>query len=1019
MDYTAATTSSRFEDVDTDRKRLDAFKLGGNAPLSASSHRGHRSSHSRSHSRHTSVSLSFSAPPLSPSPSVSSDSPPASPPPNTGGSKRNSHHRRRSSVSTRRESAEIMGLSLPVLSSSSSSEDNINLGDKDSIRRRALLALEGRSEVGAFSRVEIPELSTPDLEKRFDFPSKPSYPPGIGAGYGSGLSSITSNKRDSYGKFMSMSSSKDVLGTLVEEEEEEEHSLHVDETPAPVTVHELGTVSSPVELIESPTPAPVRPRPATLKLRPLSLSSSVQATNNDLPTPAETPTHRPGLRSLTLSPSLSGDNNNASDDDTMPSWATRRQSMIISRSSPTVPPARRLSLSNVMDSTTTPARPTRRPSIPYFGPDDRTPIGHYGLPTPELTPISDRRYSQDSSSSGCRNSRSLSVSEQHFLFQAHNALVQRISDLERALSARPHSRPQSYASETSSQNDLPSDEMLQLIADLKAERDELKKDVDGWRSRIADFEHQITLLMKRVENERREAWVARERVGLMELEKKAVEATLTEKTTWGEEGWRKVRAIESALSHAMEECQHLRPQADRVPDLELDISRLTVALAEERKKREEIEKELESVLSTPTPQAFELSQYRTAPVPRAMTFVRRGGLGFRSVDSSSSSTDVESIDDSLDRHQLSLKVVQEEDEDDNLNDDLARYEDEDENDDYTFQTSISDSSFGSDSDEPRDNSHLTEMVMDGDYLIELSSASSSSPPTPTPPSPQQSHERRASLIKAWTFPQVLGPSTSVAREAEEVDRFFGCLEDVDNSPPMDAKLRSIESEKNLFSQALADAEDDVPFMIPSDIGVEVVLSSSQSTLHSIAEDEEEEEGKEAIHSSDEDIVGQEVDGGIIFTFTPPPLFEGPETIEHKLSVLTVSEPQPAVKFAAPPQTSSVSSIPRSSSSRTFISHIPVHSTSTPVKSPSTRIPRMSECLSSPSMPVKRGIPSSSIPRLSQSPPSPALSPKARSSSFIPQPRKNQPATATPMKVQSKPRMSMYDSIRSIKSRILS
>jgi hypothetical protein len=136
---------------------------------SGSSHRAHKPSHSRSHSRHTSsVSVSLSAPSVSSLPPVSTSSPPASPPPTTSSSKRSSHHRRRSSVSTRRESAEIMGVTLPTFSASSS-EDNINLGDKDSIRRRALLALEGRTEVGAFSRVEIPELNTPDIEKRFDF----------------------------------------------------------------------------------------------------------------------------------------------------------------------------------------------------------------------------------------------------------------------------------------------------------------------------------------------------------------------------------------------------------------------------------------------------------------------------------------------------------------------------------------------------------------------------------------------------------------------------------------------------------------------------------------------------------------------------------------------------------------------------------------------------------------------------------------------------------------------------------
>lgn len=133
--------------------------------------RSHRSSHSRSHSRHTSVSA-----PLIPLVSLSSsvslppmalNSPPASPPPATGSSKRNSHHRRRSSVSTRHESAEMMGFTLPAIVAST--DDNINLGDKDSIRRRALLALEGKTDVGAFSKVEIPELNSAEIENRFDF----------------------------------------------------------------------------------------------------------------------------------------------------------------------------------------------------------------------------------------------------------------------------------------------------------------------------------------------------------------------------------------------------------------------------------------------------------------------------------------------------------------------------------------------------------------------------------------------------------------------------------------------------------------------------------------------------------------------------------------------------------------------------------------------------------------------------------------------------------------------------------
>ena len=57
-----------------------------------------------------------------------------------------------------------MGFSLPD-HSASSSDDNINLGDKDSIRRRALMALEGKSELGSFSKMEIPELVSPQVEQ--------------------------------------------------------------------------------------------------------------------------------------------------------------------------------------------------------------------------------------------------------------------------------------------------------------------------------------------------------------------------------------------------------------------------------------------------------------------------------------------------------------------------------------------------------------------------------------------------------------------------------------------------------------------------------------------------------------------------------------------------------------------------------------------------------------------------------------------------------------------------------------
>jgi hypothetical protein len=66
-------------------------------------------------------------------------------------SKRGSHHRRNSSVSTRHESAEMMGFSLPELPASAADDAM----EKDSIRKRALWALEGRCDPST-TTVELP-----------------------------------------------------------------------------------------------------------------------------------------------------------------------------------------------------------------------------------------------------------------------------------------------------------------------------------------------------------------------------------------------------------------------------------------------------------------------------------------------------------------------------------------------------------------------------------------------------------------------------------------------------------------------------------------------------------------------------------------------------------------------------------------------------------------------------------------------------------------------------------------------
>ncbi len=848
--------------------------------------------------------------------------------------------------------------------------------------------------------------------------SKPSYPPGIGAGYGGGLNTLGS-KRDSFGKFMPSASSKEQLHTLMEEEEEEEEGEN-NVGRVSISAPTGESVTSPVELVVTvPSPAPVRHRPASLNLRPLSLASSGLINAADLPTPSPTPSPRPrpGLRSLTLAPTSSSDS----------SWGTvsaesKRQSLNLSTPSPADGQfPRRPSVTSPLESMPT----ARRSSISYVCSSDIPPLCNTGLPTPEMTPTSDRRYSNDSVGSDAtrssRGSRPLSTSEHHFLYQAHTALVQRISDLERALSARPRSRPLSYASDLSAQSEPPSDELLQLITDLKAERDELKKDVDGWRSRVSDCEHQATLLMKRVETERREAWVARERLGLVEIEKGSMERTLCEKTAWGEEGWRNYEEAQFDLIKAEEECDRLRKELKVKVELQSECLTLAAALTEERRRREDAERELEGVLATPTPRAFE-TNFSTPPVSRTMIFARRDGLGFRSVDSTGSYTDVESLDGndlSTDRHQFALKVVEEEEEDTQSEcaaDELSKYEEEGEDDDFAFQMSFSNSSFDSMDELPRGTSHLLDTSTDSDSTPGLSNSRSSTA-SPVLPSPPQTHARYRSLSKAWTFPQCTD-STVLNREPEEIDRFFGCLDDVDNSPPLDSNLRSAESCKNLFSRALADADDDFPpFVIPANVGTEMSQSESKASLDVVIEEEEEEEeeGPGAL-ASDDEFAGQEVEGGIIFTFTPPPSFyesvesgDMPIPATSTTTFLCGEDGIPTIENAV----SETAPVPASRlpQSKASASAIPTPLASTPVKSNLMRFPRAESSPHQFSTPPAKQQAAGSTFNSRETPY--AMSPKGHPVSFIPQPKRSSPyqksasAAMVPVKAPTALRSSMY------------
>ncbi|KAG5221829.1 hypothetical protein IMY05_C4235000100 [Salix suchowensis] len=447
----------------------------------------------------------------------------------------------------------MMGVSIPDLPPSKS-DDHFTLGEKDSIRRRALWALEGKQDM-AFSKVEIPELSTPDLEKKsFDFcTSCPlTAAPGNGAYvYCSGevlrklglqwklqrpKPFLTSWQQERLVQAPSASSSsKDQLHTLVEEEEEDEEKQ--------------------LEPSQEHTPPPESPDVRHPYLRSLSrnhhlrdhalarvtvkrLAHTIDDAESSFWTEDSCAYHIFFAVSYGRVPAP------------LPT-AMKRQSLILTPS-PTPPLPRRFPV-NVCDS---PA------SSHSSGPEEDTKLMRrrsigYRPSDPEYTPTSDRRYSIASSASDESSmSRPLSVSEQHFLFKQHNALLARITDLERALSSRERStsRPVSFTSDGScgqrthspsmSVNE-PDDEMLRLIVDLKAERDELKRDVEGWRHRVGDLEKQIGVFAKRVENERREAWVARSRVGLLEVEKNGLEKSLSTKTVEVEEaleGCDKLRA---------------------------------------------------------------------------------------------------------------------------------------------------------------------------------------------------------------------------------------------------------------------------------------------------------------------------------------------------------------------------------------------------------------------------------------------------------------------------------------------
>lgn len=640
-------------------------------------------------------------------------------------------------------------------------------------------------------------------------------------------------KRDSFGKHLSVAtSSKEQLHTLVEEDEEEGEEECQDDTTI---------VSSPIE-ISSPTETfpqlgevvesnlVQRHRPTHLNLRQLSLGKE----NFCLPTPT-TPTPRPcsGLRSLTLATSPVPITSIPENESLATTKRMKRHSVMVPSVSPVITPTRRASLDLEGNFRSPGSFQTdlaqKRRSISYKQSVDFT---SNQLPTPALTPTIEKRPISTTSSSSLASisDRSMSETEQHFLYQAHATLVQRITDLERALAAsQPRSRPGSCASNVSATSTMsissvveePSDEMLQLIADLKAERDELNRDVEGWRARVTDLEKQLGVLSQRVDLERREAWVARQRTGLLEVEKTGIQRSLEAMGAELQAALAKCDVSRVEADILKEECERLREDLKARSTVEEELQNLRAELVEERRRREDLEVALKASIES---------------------HISRRVPAF-SIDSQVTDVEYSPIED----FKMALRSVAEEESEDgsDLDDELADYEREEEGDDtFSSQPSV----ISSIEDVSRSIS---------DLKAEIAAA---------PASP--SHSRRASLVKAWTFPS--GSQGDIhAPRLTEVDKFFGCLEydeDEEASPAVRAAVTG-DSGKGLFSQALlADDEEFPPFLIPAQTGFEI--TEETPPLDVIEEDEEEEEQLTRTPYED-DFDGEVVEGGIIFTFEPP------------------------------------------------------------------------------------------------------------------------------------------------------
>ena len=460
-----------------------------------------------------------------------------------------SHHRRRSSVSTRRESSELTGAAF-----NDDTKENAITSNRVDSHLRALFALEGRSSPATSplttttfgsAKVDLPEFGAEGelSDSTAPLPQKPS------------ASNSLVGKRDSFGKLLAAAPGvKQELGILLEEDEGEEPDSDSELVPVHVTRH----------------------RPRSLNLRSSLLLN--KASTSILPTPSPTPSsgRTPKLKSLTLaSSSVVG-----SSQGTPP---RRSSQLIISNSVPLLSaaelemtqrqgsisyrkPASALhhassdaALSSLfLNLPMTNNGGTSNQSTPFQSPRSQTR-------TPSPSPTFERRSGTPASRVSRMASPQRSMSPTELLAQSsyyahsHASFVARIAELEAALGRTTAPSPSLTE---------PSEELLELLSDLKAERDQLKHNFDLLTSRFGELEQQLSVLGRKLDNEKREAWVSKEKLRTKEEDNRRLDA---EKDVLKEE----------------------------VEEFKRQLLNARSAVREEREKRVALERELQAALDTP------------------------------------------------------------------------------------------------------------------------------------------------------------------------------------------------------------------------------------------------------------------------------------------------------------------------------------------------------------------------------------------------------------------------------------